>query len=573
MRASRTATAALCVAATLVMTSSGCEGDDEPGAVAEGGTGGSGGSGGGAEGGAGGGGGEPPCEGMSGTFAEQPFDMEGEGRVYFLHVPASYDCATAQSLVMDFHGAYGGPEPELAYSHDQLVALSDELGFILVRPRARPSTMHWWDATPTDLDDNRAFARALVEDLAARYHVAPARRYATGYSSGSNMAASFLLDAESPFTGLGILSGALWSPDALSGVVWPEAPRLYVATGYRDLHRIYTDAMLATLTTYPEGRLWERETDAGHVLDIWTYRELWRFFETGNTPEEGTLAAGWQQDLAPPGAPTLLEAELDDEARLWVGDAEGTIHVREGANWTTTFTMTPARPISGLTIDGDGGVATGLDRFAARNGDTWGTVLDAPTPSDGYAFFWTTAGGDGEWLVAGSTAYSTGDAGESFVEVALGSYGGAQAMARADSGTTVAAGRFSFLARRAAGGPFVPKASPLPDRWLNAVAATADAFWVAGERGALLRSTNDGQTFQAIATPTDEDLYAIDFYDDERGAAAGLHGVVLVTLDGGATWLDRSTGKDGFIGDLEWLAADTLTVVGEGGFIGRLTVP
>jgi predicted esterase len=508
---------------------------------------------------------DPPCHGEPGSYEEQSLAHGGQPRFYFLHVPTSYDCAFGSPVIVDFHGSYGGPVPEQAYAHEELVALSEELGFILVRPRARPSAQHMWDAAPGDVMANQDFVRALLEELGASYHLAPDRIYATGYSSGSNMAATFLLDGDSPFSGIGVLSGALWDPTPLQTRDWDEPPRLYVATGFRDLHRIFTDAMLAELGTYPGERLWERETDAGHVLDVWTYRELWRFFERGERAARGGLASAWTEESSPT-TESLLEIEIEGGTR-WISDARGRIWRRGVGGYEQTFAAAPPRPLNGLAIGDSGGVATAMDRFAVRSGDDW-TWVDIPQPSDGFAYFWAGAGTDGDWLVAGTTSYA-GEA-EAFAELDLGTYGGVQGVARAESGTYVAVGRFGFVGHRPAGGSFAPASAPVGDVWLNGVTSSPGAFWVAGEGGSLLASFDDGSTFVALESGTTEDLYTVSFFDDMRGAAAGAHGVVVVTADGGETWSDRSTGLDGFIGDIVWVDASTLVAVGEDGFIGRL---
>jgi photosystem II stability/assembly factor-like uncharacterized protein len=51
--------------------------------------------------------------------------------------------------------------------------------------------------------------------------------------------------------------------------------------------------------------------------------------------------------------------------------------------------------------------------------------------------------------------------------------------------------------------------------------------------------------------------------------AAGAHGVVLITTDGGQTWQDFSTGLDHFVGDAMWLDPSTLLAVGGGGTVLR----
>lgn len=69
--------------------------------------------------------------------------------------------------------------------------------------------------------------------------------------------------------------------------------------------------------------------------------------------------------------------------------------------------------------------------------------------------------------------------------------------------------------------------------------------WAAGDRGVLLRTTDGGQHWRRVATPTNSVLHAISFIDDRRGWAVGgatrpythaTEGIVLRTDDGGETW-------------------------------------
>ena len=59
----------------------------------------------------------------------------------------------------------------------------------------------------------------------------------------------------------------------------------------------------------------------------------------------------------------------------------------------------------------------------------------------------------------------------------------------------------------------------------------------------------------------------------QLGAAVGAHGAAYMTSDGGTTWIDRSTGLDGFLGDVTFLDAHTVMAVGEAGTVVTTTLP
>jgi photosystem II stability/assembly factor-like uncharacterized protein len=93
----------------------------------------------------------------------------------------------------------------------------------------------------------------------------------------------------------------------------------------------------------------------------------------------------------------------------------------------------------------------------------------------------------------------------------------------------------------AAGDPqpaaFVPEARTLPNKVLLLDAAKAGKrFVVVGERGRILYSDDDGQSWKVAASPVLTTLTSVAFSDDMNGVAVGHRGTVLVTQDAGATW-------------------------------------
>ena len=83
----------------------------------------------------------------------------------------------------------------------------------------------------------------------------------------------------------------------------------------------------------------------------------------------------------------------------------------------------------------------------------------------------------------------------------------------------------------------VPEARALPNKVLLLDAAKAGKrFVVVGERGRILYSDDDGQSWKVAASPVLTTLTAVGFSDDRNGVAVGHRGTVLLTQDGGATW-------------------------------------
>src|SRR5262249_5608842 len=64
-----------------------------------------------------------------------------------------------------------------------------------------------------------------------------------------------------------------------------------------------------------------------------------------------------------------------------------------------------------------------------------------------------------------------------------------------------------------------------------------DSVWVvAGQGGAMWRTTNRGASWSSVATGTSQDLNAVRFADEQHGWAAGDGGTLLHSADGGASW-------------------------------------
>jgi len=84
---------------------------------------------------------------------------------------------------------------------------------------------------------------------------------------------------------------------------------------------------------------------------------------------------------------------------------------------------------------------------------------------------------------------------------------------------------------------FVPEARALPNKVLLLDAAKiGKRFVVVGERGRILYSDDDGQSWNVAASPVLTTLTSVAFSDDKNGVAVGHRGTVLVTQDGGASW-------------------------------------
>eukprot|EP00854_Cymbomonas_tetramitiformis_P002210 gene2210-2918_t len=77
-----------------------------------------------------------------------------------------------------------------------------------------------------------------------------------------------------------------------------------------------------------------------------------------------------------------------------------------------------------------------------------------------------------------------------------------------------------------------------------AAVPSSGAVFVVGTEGKVLRTTDDGGTWDLLNTRTAQAVHAVHFLNAEMGWIAGDLGHVLKTLDGGDTWLIAGAGPD-----------------------------
>jgi poly(3-hydroxybutyrate) depolymerase len=106
-------------------------------------------------------------------------DVDGVMREYWVWLPEPYDPALPYPVVYQFHGCADGDNPQ---SNNPPVQDQSGADAIHIRGRAVDSC---WEASPGGPDV--AFFDAMVADVEATWCADAARRFATGYSSGSFM--------------------------------------------------------------------------------------------------------------------------------------------------------------------------------------------------------------------------------------------------------------------------------------------------------------------------------------------------------------------------------------------------
>lgn len=79
---------------------------------------------------------------------------------------------------------------------------------------------------------------------------------------------------------------------------------------------------------------------------------------------------------------------------------------------------------------------------------------------------------------------------------------------------------------------------------LLAVTRAGDQLVAVGDRGHIVLSEDNGQTWRQSPAPTRAMLTGVSFADAQHGWAVGHDGVILATDDGGRTWKRQDSGTD-----------------------------
>jgi len=529
----------------------------------------------------------PPCDAPTGTLEDQvlPLGDGLEDRVYWVHVPDSYDCTAPMPLLIDFHGTASDQptRPEEAFATDALIAFSDANHVIVARPRSRSSVfegvpIYRWDENPGDLARNVQYADNLVAALEHRYAIDPARVYASGFSSGSNMVSQFLGDPASPFKGLAPIAGGAWILPELPSLA--HGPRVFMATGYRDYLWPYARAQLEAMTEagLPADHLEIRHGGGGHDLYAWQFDELWEFLDGGIRHGGGWLSEPWVEQRLP--SPADINVLADDQGTLVAAGAGGRTWRLDGSGWTLDLDRGDADYTTLCFGPGLAMVGGGTTVIAGSPGGTWGA--SETVPDFGEVIGSVIGGGsinaagcrdDGSIVVGGywSAAITTdGRSWSQFLAPSLYPAAEAQiaAIASSPDGATVMVGYADHVARGSAGdSTAVPVVHPAGGSWWNAVTALPGGrFWAVGDDGSIIASVDDGLSWTVQSSGTHDNLFAVHFADADRGAAVGRRGTVLVTIDGGQHWTPRPTGIDSYVGAV-WVDATTVWIAGEDGLI------
>jgi photosystem II stability/assembly factor-like uncharacterized protein len=94
-----------------------------------------------------------------------------------------------------------------------------------------------------------------------------------------------------------------------------------------------------------------------------------------------------------------------------------------------------------------------------------------------------------------------------------------------------------------------------------------DQGWVAGSYGTVLHTVDAGNSWQTQKMPVEEHLFGLHFINRRQGWVVGSRGTILATENGGQTWENRSIPEDVILNDVRFIDAANGWIVGEFGRI------
>ena len=124
-------------------------------------------------------------------------------RSYHVREPDGWDGKTPLPVLLHFHGWQR--QGTLIVKHRRISGATRRRGVLLVAPNGHNKTWDFWRPGSPDV----AFARAVLEDVKARYPVDSDRVYVSGYSWGGNMAWRFVCEDGADVAALLAISGTL----------------------------------------------------------------------------------------------------------------------------------------------------------------------------------------------------------------------------------------------------------------------------------------------------------------------------------------------------------------------------
>jgi len=154
------------------------------------------------------------CSSTPSTASTSDVTLELDNRPFRVHVPPGYDPATKAPLLVLLHG-YTSNATEIE-DYFRVKDEADRRGFLYALPEGTENRekKRFWNATAACCDffnsgvDDSRYLIGVVDTVAAKYSVDPARVYFAGHSNGGFMALRMACDHADRVTAVVSLAGA-----------------------------------------------------------------------------------------------------------------------------------------------------------------------------------------------------------------------------------------------------------------------------------------------------------------------------------------------------------------------------
>lgn len=147
--------------------------------------------------------------------------VDGRNRTYDVVLPRSFDSEKSYPVVLGF----GGWQHTSRQMHDYARLESQFPDAIVVYGQGVNNA---WGGAPyadTSIDEDVAYTKAVLDDVASRYHADTSRTVAVGLSNGGGMVAALACHAPETVRGVASVAGAFYSP-TVTGCTSGEVPTL-----------------------------------------------------------------------------------------------------------------------------------------------------------------------------------------------------------------------------------------------------------------------------------------------------------------------------------------------------------
>jgi photosystem II stability/assembly factor-like uncharacterized protein len=95
--------------------------------------------------------------------------------------------------------------------------------------------------------------------------------------------------------------------------------------------------------------------------------------------------------------------------------------------------------------------------------------------------------------------------------------------------------------------------------------------WAVGEDGIIIKSTDGGATWVDLELNTTRDFYDVYFINEDSGFAVGENGWIMRSNDGGFTWNQVTSNSNRILRSIEFTDANTCVIVGNTSEVLRTT--